>query len=630
MAESTVYRSLKKLFSSDVIVRNIGGRQLKVIDVDQIQKFGMSSQNDRFTRMYSTLNYRLSSQQALYGMESQRLRLFRDYEVMDTDAIIASALDIYSEEATMKNEMGEILKVRAGNHKVREVLENLYYDILNLEFTLPTWIRGMCKYGDYFLKLDLAENYGITNVIPLPVYELKRVEGEDPNKPNIVRFYLEGGGAKGALENFEVAHFRLLSDSNYLPYGKSMIEPARRVWKQLILMEDAMLIHRIMRAPERRIFKVDVGNIAPHEVDAYMKRIIAQVKKVPYIDPETGEYNLKFNMQNMTEDFYLPVRGGDSGTDIDNLGGLEYNAIEDIEYLRNKMMAALKVPKAFLGYEEEVGSKATLASEDVRFARTIERIQKIIVSELYKLGLIHLYIQGFKGNELVDFDLELTTPSIIYEQEKIELWNSKVSLARDMKDLKMLSEKWIYKNIFDMSEDDVIDEEKNVIEDQKKNYRMEQIEQEGNDPAETNQGFRDGEQTEQFNLKYDTKKNKYYEPVDPVKDGRRGEKSRTRKKDEPFGEDPIGQKDYGKILKLDSELNGTGSGYDANKKKHLSRRLKRAEQTLGKDIAGGDKKVISETDLTKLKNYFNVKKKKVNEKKEANNINIDEEIKDNK
>jgi len=593
MAESTIYTNLKKLFSSNVVVRNIGGKQLKVVDIDQIQRVGTSAQNDRFTRMYSTLNYRLSSQQALYGMESQRLRLFRDYEVMDTDAIIASALDIYSEEATTKNEMGEILRIKAGNQKVREVLENLFYEILNIEFSLPTWIRGMCKYGDYMMKLDLAEGYGVTNIIPLPVYEVKRVEGEDPQKPTLVRFYLEGGGGKGILENFEVAHFRLITDSNYLPYGKSMIEPARRVWKQLILMEDAMLIHRIMRAPERRIFKIDVGNIAPNEVDTYMKRIISQVKKVPYIDSETGEYNLKFNLQNMTEDFYLPVRGGDSGTSIENLGGLEYNAIDDIEYLKNKMMAALKVPRAFLGYDETVSGKATLAQEDVRFARTVEKIQKIVESELYKIGLIHLYIQGFKGVDLVDFDLSLTNPSIIYEQEKLELWGSKVTLARDIKDTKLLSNTWIYKNVFNMTDDEIIIQEKQVIENQKTNYRLEQIEQEGNDPAVTSQGVDSENPTENFNLEY--------EPVE--RDGRDGDKLRTRHKDEPFGEDPIGQKDYEKILKLDGELNGA---YDGNKKKHLSRKIKHAESTiLNKKLNKG---VISEQDLTNIRNYFKLGK----------------------
>jgi len=617
LQEPQIYKKLKKIFTSDVVVRNIGGKQLKVIDVDQIQKFGTSTQNDRFTRMYSTLNYRLSSQQAMYGMESQRLRLFRDYEVMDTDAIIASALDIYSEETTMKNEMGDMLRIKAGNHKVREVLENLYYEILNLEFTLPTWVRGMCKYGDYFLKLELAEKYGVTNVIPLPVYELRRIEGEDPTKPNVVKFYLQGGSTKqGAFDNFEIAHFRLVTDSNFLPYGKSMVEPARRVWKQLILMEDAMLIHRIMRAPERRIFKIDVGNIAPNEIDAYMKRFIAQAQKVPYIDPETGEYNLKFNLQNSTEDFYFPVRGGDGGTSVENLQGLEYNAIDDIEYLRNKEMAALKIPKAFLGYDEQVGSKATLASEDVRFARTIEKIQKIIVSELYKIGLIHLLIQGFDGNDLIDWDINLTTPSIIYEQEKIELWSSKMNLARDMKDGKMISQNWIYKNIFNMTDDEIIDEEQKVVEDQIRNYRLEQIEQDGNDPAISQQSV-DGEGEVNDN-------NLNYEKVDPSQDGRSGVKSRTRTKDEPFGEDPIGQKDYNNILKLDADLH---SAYDGNKKKHLSRKVAHAENILGTKIKR--KRILSENDLGKLKNYFKFKKKDKN-KDESNNININEESKDDK
>ena len=609
---NTLFSKLKKLFSSPVVVRNIGGKQIKVVDVGQIQRFGLTNRNDKFTRMYSTVNYALRQQQALYGMEAQRLQLFRDYEVMDTDSIIASALDIYSEETTMKNEMGDTIRIKAGSANVRKVLENLFYDIMNVDFTLPTWVRGMCKYGDYYLQLELAKDFGVTNVLPLPVYDVKRVEGSDPNKPTAVQFVIEGPSGKAELEFFEVAHFRMMTDSNFLPYGKSMIEPARRVWKQLILMEDAMLIHRIMRAPERRIFKIDVGNIAPSDVDSYMRKIITQVKKVPYIDPQTGEYNLKFNLQNMTEDFYLPVRGGDSGTSIESLPGMSSEGqIDDIEYLRNKLMAALKIPKAFLGYEEQVGSKATLAAEDVRFARTIERIQKILVSELTKVALVHLYIQGFEGNDLVDFEIELTTPSIIYEQEKIELWNSKISLARDAKDTKMLSMDWIYENIFNFTEDEVATEKKNVVDDTKRTYRIQQIEEQGNDPAVSEQGF-SGEKDKPFgenkgyNLQYDEEKE--YIPVKPSEDGRRGKTARTRDKDEPFGDDPIGKKDYDSILKLDTEI-----GYDANKKKHLSRNIRKAESVLGKTILKS-KKVITEIDLKKIENYF------TNEGKETTEI----------
>jgi hypothetical protein len=262
-----------------------------------------------------------------------------------------------------------------------------------------------------------------------------------------------------------------------------MLEGARRVWKQLSLMEDAMLIHRIMRAPEKRIFKVDIGNIPPNEVDNHMERIISQMKKTPYLDQATGDYNLRFNLQNMVEDFFLPVRGGDSGTDISNLPGLEWTGTDDIEYLRNKMMAALKIPKAFLGYDESLSGKATLAAEDIRFARTIQRIQRIIVSELNKIAVIHLYSQGYRDESLVDFTLELTNPSTIFEKEKIDVWKSKVEVSKDMQEQKLFSKKWIYENVFSMSDQDMINLQKQLIDDAKGTYRFKQIEEDGNDPA---------------------------------------------------------------------------------------------------------------------------------------------------
>ena len=214
-----------------------------------------------------------------------------------------------------------------------------------------------------------------------------------------------------------------------------------------------MLIHRIMRAPEKRIFKLDIGNIPPAEVDNYMQQVINKMKKAPVIDEKTGEYNLRYNIQNLTEDFFLPVRGGDSGTNIESLSGLSYDAVDDIEYLRNRLMASLRVPKAFLGYEEGLGSKATLAAEDVRFSRTIERLQKIVVSELMKIGVVHLYSQGFESSDLIDFELELQNPSMIHEQEKLELLNQQLDLARDAMDNKILSRKYIYDNIFDFSDE---------------------------------------------------------------------------------------------------------------------------------------------------------------------------------
>jgi hypothetical protein len=475
------------MFSTDVIVRNVGGKKLKIVDTDEIQyATDRNSLRDRFNRLRSS-TFNLHNRDMSMAYQASRLELFRDYDVMDMDPIIASALDIYSDECLVPSEFGKVLTIRSNNENIKKILENLFYDILNVEFNMWSWTRNMCKYGDFFLRMEISPEYGVFVVHPISPYEITRIEGSDPQNINYVKYQHDGMGGGMEYENFEIAHFRLLSDSNFLPYGKSMVEPARRVWKQLSLMEDAMLIHRIMRAPEKRIFSVDVGNIPPADIDAAMQKVMNQVKKVPYIDERSGDYNLRFNLNNMVEDFYLPVRGSDSGTKIDTLPGMDFTGIDDLEYIRNKMMAALKIPKAFLGYEEGLSGKATLAAEDVRFSRTIGRIQRIIVSELTKIAIVHLYVQGYQDASLVDFELELSNPSTIFEQEKLEIWSNKISLASDMAESKMFSKKWMYNQIFNMSEDEIEEVQQEVIKDQKESWRMEQISSEGNDPAASKQ-----------------------------------------------------------------------------------------------------------------------------------------------
>jgi hypothetical protein len=481
----SLFARLKRLFSNDVIVRNIGGKKLKVDDTDEIQyATDRNSLRDRFNRLRTT-SYNQYTRDFNLSYQSSRVELFRDYDTIDMNPILASALDIYADECTTRDEMGEILQIKSSNDEIKNILHNLFYDILNIEFNLWSWTRCMVKYGDFYLRLHISPEYGVYMVEPLSTYYVTRVENAHLQNKNFVKFQvnLPYGNKMEDLENYQIAHFRLLSDSNFLPYGKSMLEGARRVWKQLSLMEDAMLIHRIMRAPEKRIFKVDIGNIPPNEVDNHMERIMTQMKKVPYVDQQTGDYNLRFNLQNMVEDFFLPVRGSDSGTSIDNLPGLEWTGTDDIEYLRNKMMAALKIPKAFLGYDESLSGKATLAAEDIRFARTIQRIQRIIVSELNKIALIHLYSQGYRDESLVDFTLELTNPSTIFEKEKIDVWKSKVEVSKDMQENKFFSKKWIYENVFGLSDQNMIELQKQLVDDAKGTYRFKQIEDEGNDPA---------------------------------------------------------------------------------------------------------------------------------------------------
>ena len=497
-SDKTFFGRLRTLFSTGTIIRRTDDG-LKVSDVGKVQastKLATNKMVDRFNKIYQSQGTYGYNQQA--NFHTLRLELYTDYEVMDEDSIISSALDIYADESTLKDEFGDVLTITSDSEQVQKVLHNLFYDVLNIEFNIWPWIRNMCKYGDFYLKLDIVEKLGITNVMPLSSYEMYRDEGVDPENPELVEFTHDpsmGGAAssgmstnKTAYGNYEVAHFRLLNDMNFLPYGKSMVEPARKVFKQLTLMEDAMLIHRLMRAPEKRIYKIDIGNIPPNEVDTYMQRVIQQMKKTPYID-QNGNYNLKFNMQNMLEDVYLPVRGGQSGTEIDTMSGMDWTGIDDIDYLKHRMFAALKIPKAFLGYEDGVEGKATLAAQDVRFARTIERIQRIFVSELTKIAMVHLYSQGFTEEDMVNFSLELSNPSTIHEQEKLELWDQKIQLASSIKDIQMLGEDWVYKNIFHLSDNEIENQRKEVVRDTKEKFRKYQIENEGNDPVESGEAL---------------------------------------------------------------------------------------------------------------------------------------------
>ena len=541
---------LKKLFSTNAIVTVDKDGKRKVVDTEDRQyNTNFVNLRDRYTKLQRSY---YETQQGAQSMAYHQVRreLFRDYDAMDSDPIISSALDIYADESTTKNEYGDVLQIKSTNENVRELLHNLFYDIMNIEFNLWPWVRNLVKYGDAFLALEIAEDKGVVNVMPHSIYNVERLEGTDPNNQNYVKYKVElDRFGKKEYEQYEMAHFRMLSDTNFLPYGKSMVEGARRIWKQLSLMEDAMLIHRIMRAPEKRVFKIDIGNIPPQEVDNYMQKIINKMKKTPFVNKDTGDYNLKYNIQNLTEDFFLPVRGSDSGTTIDNLQGLEYAAIEDIDYLKNKLFAALRVPKAYLSYDENVNGKATLAAEDVRFARTIERIQRTVVSELTKIAIVHLAAQGIDDSEMTNFELTLTNASTIYEQEKVNLWSEKVRLASDVKALNMLSSDWSYHNVFGLSEDEMDMERAKVILDLKDRFRHNSIEQQGQDPA--NPPEQQNVEEEIGKLKTEIELNRGI--------GRPKEGNTYGKDKHPYGRDPLGNKENEKERKREDRVLNTNA-----------------------------------------------------------------------
>ncbi len=548
--DRSFFGRLKKLFSTNAVVTVDKDGKRKVVDVEDRQSnTNFVNLRDRYTKLQRSY---FETHQGAQSMAYHQVRreLFRDYDAMDQDPIISSALDIYADESTTKNEYGDVLQIKSTNENVRELLHNLFYDIMNIEFNLWPWIRNLVKYGDAFLALEIMPGKGIINVMPHSTYNVERLEGTDPNNPDYVKYKVElDRFGKKEYEQYEMAHFRMLSDTNFLPYGKAMIEGARRIWKQLSLMEDAMLIHRIMRAPEKRVFKIDIGNIPPQEVDNYMQKIINKMKKTPFVDKNTGDYNLKYNIQNLTEDFFLPVRGSDSGTSIDNLAGLDYAAIEDIDYLKNKLFAALRVPKAYLSYDENVNGKATLAAEDVRFARTIERIQRTVVSELAKIAVVHLAAQGIEDSEMTNFELSLTNASTIYEQEKVNLWSEKVRLASDAKALNMLSSDWAYHNIFGLSQDEIDIERAKVILDLKDRFRHTSIEQQGQDPANPPQ--QQNVEEEISKLKTEIELNRGV--------GRPREGNTYGKDKHPYGRDPLGDGENHKERKRDDRQINTNA-----------------------------------------------------------------------
>lgn len=389
---------------------------------------------------------------------------------------IASALDIYSEESVSPDEKGNVLHIYSENSQIQRLLNELFFDTLNVNFNMTSWVRNMCKYGDFFLFNDVSPEHGVINVFPIAVNEIEREEGFDKDDPLAVRYRWVTQGNQ-TLQNWQVSHFRLLGNDAFLPYGTSVLEAARRIWRQMILIEDAMLVYRIVRAPDRRVFYVDVGNVPPEEIPNYMEQAQATLKKNQVIDRATGRVDLRYNPMSVDEDYFIPVRGAQQGTKVDTLaGGTNAAAVEDVQYIQKKLFAALKIPKAYLGYDEGLGAKATLSQEDIRFSRSINRIQRTIISELNKLAIVHLYCNGFDGHDLLDFELKLTNPSTIAQQQKLELYNTKFTIAQAAKNVESLVDtNWIRKNVFMMPDEEIEEIEKGLFADKEQALKLEAV-----------------------------------------------------------------------------------------------------------------------------------------------------------
>ena len=336
--------------------------------------------------------------------EPSRLASYYDYESMEFTPEISAALDIYSEESTTPSEKGYMLSIYSESTRIKSILGDLFNNVLDINTNLPMWIRNTCKYGDNFVYLKIDPEKGIVGCNQLPNIEIDRTDGTtfvnahspaEEVKERKVEFKWKE--KEMIFNSWEIAHFRLLGDDRRLPYGTSMLEKCRRIWKQLLLAEDAMLVYRTSRAPERRVFKVFVGNMDDKDVEAYIQKVANKFKRDPVVDPSNGNVDLRMNQMAVDQDYFIPVRDPAAASPIDTLpGATNLSEIADIEYIQKKLLASLRIPKAFLGFEEVVGEGKNLALLDIRFARTINRIQKSIIQELNKIAIIHLYVLGFE------------------------------------------------------------------------------------------------------------------------------------------------------------------------------------------------------------------------------------------
>ena len=469
--QSQLFKSLTRLFSGPIInYRSQSGRRIRRQHLDKFSSRFKSASGQQFKKTHYSPLEQIGANAIANQRRSER---YVDFDQMEYTPEIASTLDIYADEMTTYSDLRPMLNIQCPNEELRAVLAILYENILNVEYNLFGWSRTMCKYGDFMLYLDIDDKYGVQSAISLPPQEVERLEGQDATNPNYVQYQWNSAGM--TFENWQIAHFRVLGNDKYAPYGTSILEPARRIWRQLTLMEDAMMAYRVVRSSERRVFKIDVGAVPPNEVEQYMEKVVTQLKRNSVVDPNTGRVDLRYNPMSIEEDYYIPVRQG-SQTDIVSLAGAQnITAIDDVKYLRDKLFSALKIPQSYLTMGEgATEDKTTLAQKDIRFARTIQRLQRVVISELEKIGIIHLYTLGFRGDDLLSFSLSLNNPSKIAEIQEIEHWKAKFDIAGAATE-GYFSRRWVSENIFGINHEEFVRNQREMYYDRKHDASLQQV-----------------------------------------------------------------------------------------------------------------------------------------------------------
>jgi len=475
---SPLFKRLTRLLSGPIVnYRAQQARQERRNNLDKYRYRFRSMSGQEFQRADNNMSQNYNMLTSAAFRNQNRAERYVDFEQMEYTPELATALDIYADEMTTSNEFDKLLNVSCMNLEIKTIINSLFYDVLNIEFNAFGWARSMCKYGDLFLYLDVDEKLGVTSVVGLPNAEVERLEGQDTTNPNYVQYQWNGAGM--TFENWQIAHFRVLGNDRHSPYGTSVFDPARRIWRQLCLIEDAMIAYRVVRAPERRVFKIDVGNIPPQDVAQYMEKVKTEMKRNQLVDASTGRVDLRYNPLSLEEDYFIPMRGG-VGSDITSLPGAKsLDDIEDVKYMRDKLFSAIKIPQSYLtNLEGDTEDKTTLAQKDIRFARTIQRLQRPFVTELEKIAVVHLYTLGFRGEDLISFDLSLNNPSRLAELQTLEYLRTKFDTANAIPE-GTYSKHWVAQNILGLSDDEFLRNQRESFYDRKYQQALETVVEEG-------------------------------------------------------------------------------------------------------------------------------------------------------
>lgn len=465
MAKNTVFQALDKAISGNwsspstsiaephinsYDLTNGGGKNViyRTTDREDYLQKKLELQQDKYLKdRWVKTNVNLAVT-AYSGLNNVKL-MYRDGDLMDAFPEISAALDIVSEESTIVNDKGMVVNVYSKSDRIKSILEDLFVNRLNIQLTGQMIIRAMCKYGNQFMLLDIDHKNGVKGWKQLPVFNMERIENgiqnpygagasiavngitKDDADLSTQFIWLDDNNSQVPFRDWQIAHFRLLTNSLYLPYGVSYLNGARRHWRMLSLMEDMMLIYRLERSVERRVYKIFVGAIDDADVEAYVERIANEFKRTPIIDPVTGQVDLRKNILGIDNDIFIPVRDENAPTPIDTLqAGQNMTALDDIKFVQNKVLTSLRIPKSFLNFEEGVGDGKNLALMDIRFTRTVNRIQQAFLMELTKVASIHLFLLGF-NDELTNFSLTMNNPSTQAEGLEIENMQKKIDAVRD-------------------------------------------------------------------------------------------------------------------------------------------------------------------------------------------------------